>query len=35
MPMMSDTFAMSSDMRKELVKDRDSFEMIYRQLIDA
>jgi AcrR family transcriptional regulator len=35
MPMMSDTSAMSSDMRKDLVKDRDSFEKIYRKLIDA
>ena len=35
MPMMSDTSALRSDMRKELVKDRDRFELIYRKLIDA
>jgi AcrR family transcriptional regulator len=35
MPMMSDTAAMTSDMRKDLVKDRDRFEKIYRKLIDA
>lgn len=35
MPMMSDTSAMASDMRKDLVKDRDRFEKIYRKLIDA
>lgn len=35
MPMMSDTAAMASDMRKDLVKDRDRFEKIYRKLIDA
>ncbi len=35
MPMMSDTSALRSDMRKDLVKERDRFELIYRRLIDA
>jgi AcrR family transcriptional regulator len=35
MPMMSDTSAMASDMRRDLVKDRDRFEKVYRKLIDA
>lgn len=35
MPMMSDTSALRSDMRKDLVKERDRFELIYRKLIDA
>lgn len=34
MPMMSDTSALRSDMRKDLVKERDRFELIYRKLID-
>lgn len=33
-PLMSDSSAMMSDMRGELIKDRDSFERIYRRLVD-
>ena len=33
LPMMSDISAMSSDMREDLVKARDRFEVIYKQLI--
>lgn len=33
MPIMADTSAMSSDMRRELVKDRDKFELIYKRII--
>ena len=32
--LMADTSAMMSDMRPELIKDRDRFERIYRQLVD-
>lgn len=35
MPMMSDLSAMTSDMRVDLVKDRDRFETIYKGLIAA
>ena len=35
LPMMSDIAAMTSDMRGDLVKDRDRFEMIYKGLIAA
>ncbi|MBK8840212.1 MAG: TetR/AcrR family transcriptional regulator [Hyphomonadaceae bacterium] len=35
LPMMSDLSAMSSDMRVDLVKDRDRFEAIYKPLIAA
>jgi AcrR family transcriptional regulator len=33
LPMMSDISAMSSDMREDLVKARDRFEVIYKRLI--
>ena len=33
-PLMGDSSAMMSDMRPELIKDRDRFERIYRRLID-
>lgn len=32
--LMADTSAMMSDMRPELIKDRDRFELIYRKLVD-
>lgn len=32
--LMADTSAMMSDMRPDLIKDRDRFELIYRQLVD-
>jgi AcrR family transcriptional regulator len=35
LPMMSDLSAMTSDMRVELVRDRDRFEAIYKPLIAA
>ena len=35
LPMMNDIAAMTSDMRGDLVKDRDRFETIYRGLIAA
>lgn len=35
LPMMSDLSAMASDMRTDLIKDRDRFEVIYRGLIAA
>ena len=33
-PLMSDSYAMMSDMRPDLIKDRDRFEYIYRRLVD-
>lgn len=33
-PLMDDSSAMMSDMRPELVKDRDRFERIYRRLVE-
>ena len=35
LPMMSDLSLMASDMRTDLIKDRDRFEVIYRGLIAA
>lgn len=32
--LMADTSAMMSDMRPDLIKDRDKFELIYRRLVD-
>lgn len=34
-PLMNDTAALQSDMRKELVRERDRFEQVYRELVDA
>jgi AcrR family transcriptional regulator len=33
-PLMNDTAALQSDMRKELVKERDRFEAIYKKLVN-
>jgi AcrR family transcriptional regulator len=33
-PLMNDTAALQSDMRKELVKERDRFEAVYKKLVN-